>query len=203
MRSQETELQTQLLTLQLENARLNDIVNQIRSANESMDSKNLGLAQQFQTSKFELSSAQTEVSHLRSSMGGINPPKLETQKISSTLKERETLYVARDKMREIDRLILNLGTAEMEAAHIQSLWEDVHCAMNSWSHAEGPTGVGRYHSADGHTHRWKYISVYSTKSLRREGLHQQWTPYGEEQARAAAWELHEIIYKIRGTYQEK
>ena len=39
MRSQETELQTHLLTIQQENARLNDLMIQIRSAGESMDIK--------------------------------------------------------------------------------------------------------------------------------------------------------------------
>ena len=63
MRSGETELQTQSLTLQPQNARLNDLMNQIRSASECVDVKNLGLAQQLQTSKFELNCAQTEVSH--------------------------------------------------------------------------------------------------------------------------------------------
>ena len=37
MRSQETELQTKLLALQQENTRLNDLMNQILSASESMD----------------------------------------------------------------------------------------------------------------------------------------------------------------------
>ena len=41
---------------------------QIRCASESMDIKKLCLAQHVQTSKFELSRAQTEVSHLRSSV---------------------------------------------------------------------------------------------------------------------------------------
>ena len=36
-----------------------------------------------------------------------------------------------------------------------------------------------------------------------EDLHQQWTQHAEEQARVAARELHNIKYKIRGTYQEK
>ena len=36
MRSKETELQTQLLTLHQKNAQLNDLVNQIRSASESL-----------------------------------------------------------------------------------------------------------------------------------------------------------------------
>ena len=73
------ESQTQLLTLQQENARLNDRVNQIRSASASMDINNLGFAQQLLTSKFELRRARTEDLHMRSS--GINLPKLETQKI--------------------------------------------------------------------------------------------------------------------------
>ena len=34
-----------------------------------------------------------------------------------------------------------------------------------------------------------------------EDLHQQWTC--DEQARVAAWKLHHIIYKLRGTYLEK
>ena len=44
MQYQETELQTQLLTR--ENARLNDLVNQIRSTSEAVDILNFGLAQQ-------------------------------------------------------------------------------------------------------------------------------------------------------------
>ena len=68
MRSQETECETQFLTLQQENGRLNDLRNQIRGASESMDMNNLGPAQQLQTSKFELRRAHTEVSHLRSSV---------------------------------------------------------------------------------------------------------------------------------------
>ena len=79
MRSQETDLQTQWLTLHQENARLDDLMNQIRSANESMYFQNLGFAVQSQTSKFELSRAQTDVSHLRGRVERI--PNLETQKI--------------------------------------------------------------------------------------------------------------------------
>ena len=51
-----------------EDARLNDVMNQIRSARESLYTTNLLSAQQLLTSKFELSRAQTKVSHLRSSV---------------------------------------------------------------------------------------------------------------------------------------
>ena len=34
-----------------------------------------------------------------------------------------------------------------------------------------------------------------------EDLHQQWTEQCEEQVRVAAWDLLNIIYKIRGTHQ--
>ena len=53
-----------LLALQQENDRLNALMNQMRSASESMHIENLGSAQQLQTSKVELSGAETEVSHL-------------------------------------------------------------------------------------------------------------------------------------------
>ena len=46
-----------------DNARLNDLVNQIRNASGSIDRKTLGWAQQLQTSKLELSRAQSEVAH--------------------------------------------------------------------------------------------------------------------------------------------
>ena len=35
-----------------------------------------------------------------------------------------------------------------------------------------------------------------------DDLHQQWTQHCKEQARAATWELHNIIYKIRRPHQE-
>ena len=35
-----------------------------------------------------------------------------------------------------------------------------------------------------------------------EDLHQQWTQHSEEEYRIAAWRLHNIIYRTRGTYQE-
>ena len=57
----------------------------------------------------------------------------------------ENVSQARDNLRqsaEIDTLILNVGAAELETARIQSLWEDAQNAVNNWSRAEGPTGVG-------------------------------------------------------------
>ena len=46
-----------------------------------MDIGNQDLSQQLQTSNLEISHLQTEVFDLRKSVGGINPPKVETQKI--------------------------------------------------------------------------------------------------------------------------
>ena len=65
---------------QQENARLNDLMNHLRSESECMDSQDLGLAQQLQTSKLELSRAQNEVSSF-SKFGGAEStlPRLETQ----------------------------------------------------------------------------------------------------------------------------
>ena len=148
MRSQETELQTQLLTPHQENALLHDLMNQIRSASESLDTKNLGFAQQVQTEKFELSRAQTEVSHLRSSMG--RNPTTETRDAEDLQHLREdNLSPGRDNLRqsaEIDRLTLNSGAAELETARIQSQGEVAQNALNSWSRAGGPTGVGSRNS---------------------------------------------------------
>ena len=67
MRNQETELQTQLLSVHQENAGLHVLFNQIRITNSLMHSR--GLAQQLQTPNLELSGLQTEVSHLRTSEG--------------------------------------------------------------------------------------------------------------------------------------
>ena len=53
--------------------------------------------------------------------------------------------MARDNLMhsvEIDGLILNLGAVELETARIRSQWEDAQNAMDSWIHAEGPTGAG-------------------------------------------------------------
>ena len=61
-----------------------------------------------------------------------------------TLREAN-LSRARDNLLQsvvTDRPILNFGAAELETARIQSLLEDAQHGMNSWSRAEGPTGVG-------------------------------------------------------------
>ena len=66
--SHEVELQGQLQKLHQENARINDLMNQIQITNDSMNIRNQGLAQKLQTSHFELSRAQAGVSHLRTSV---------------------------------------------------------------------------------------------------------------------------------------
>ena len=68
MGSQETELQTQLLTLHNWKMRGPMILNQVRSASESMDLVKCWISAEIPYVKFELSRAQTDISHLRSSM---------------------------------------------------------------------------------------------------------------------------------------
>ena len=121
--SQETELHGQLQNQRQENTRINALMNKIRIASESMNNKKTGLAQQLQTSKFELSCAQTEVSHLRSSVE--RNQSAETRDAEDPQSSREHhLALARDNpghSAEIDRLILNLEAAELETARIRSM----------------------------------------------------------------------------------
>ena len=105
MRRQETEIETQLFPL---------LMNQIRSASESVDIFNLGLAPQWQTSKFELSPTQTEVSRLRISLGRNSSSKIQVRK--SCHGSRQSFV----NLAEIARPLSNLGTAEVETARVQS-----------------------------------------------------------------------------------
>ena len=110
----------------------------------SVDIENLGLARQLPTSKFELSRARTEVSHMRSSVARNQPT--ETPDAEDLLKKLRgenfswlvTIYSNRPRLTDL----LTSGAVKRETARYRSLWEDAQNAMNSWSHAEGPTGVG-------------------------------------------------------------
>ena len=109
-----------------------------------MNVQNLGLAQQLQTSKFELRCSQTEVSNLRISVERNQSTETRDAEYLQHL-WRDNLSLARGNLwqsAEIDRRILNLGAAEVETVRIQSQLEDAQNTINSWSRAEGPTGVG-------------------------------------------------------------
>ena len=80
------------------------MMNQIRSANESMDTQNLGLAQQLKTSKFKLSREQTEVSHLRSSVERNRPIETRDAEDLQILRE-EHLPLARDNLRHSAEMV--------------------------------------------------------------------------------------------------
>ena len=68
LRNQETELHGQLQNFHQEKTRINARVNQIHNANNSMDTRNMDVTQQLQTSNIETSHLQVEASDLRSSV---------------------------------------------------------------------------------------------------------------------------------------
>ena len=82
--------------------------------------KKLGFTQQSQTYKFELSRAQIDFSHLRGSVERIQSTDTRDAEDLQNVRE-ENLSLARDNLghpAEIDRLIRNLGAAELETARI-------------------------------------------------------------------------------------
>ena len=166
MRDQETELQRQLQNLLEENSRINALMNQIRITNDSMNNRNQGLAQQLQTSNLQLSRLQTEVSHLRLSVGGINLPNIETQKIfeisgKELIPWARKIFCNRHRLnKETFSLQEEDGTYSISLGRGAKCFEllELRCRRNIYNKCR----ILGYWSVGYRTHLWRHISVYTT-----------------------------------------
>ena len=138
-------------------------MNRIQITGDSMNIRNQGLAHQLQTSNVELSRSQTEVSHLRTSVG---------RNESTENLDAENLLNSREENR-IERLICSLqrssngdGAYSVLVGRRATYYE--HLELRCRRNMSNSCRITRCYSIDCRTHRWRHISVYPTKFLSLE-----------------------------------